>query len=84
MVATNLGAAAVVAAVALIVVVAGHLPPVVAFVAIFKLNGLTTFMQPARASVMPSVVGNDLLRRRRASSPRRGRRRWWAARRQAC
>ena len=61
MVATNLGAAAVVGAVALIVVVAGHLPPVVAFVAIFKLNGLTTFMQPARASVMPTVVGRDLL-----------------------
>ncbi len=61
MVATSLGAAAVVGAVALIVVVAGHLPPVVAFVAIFKLNGLTTFMQPARASVMPSVVGRDLL-----------------------
>ncbi len=58
---TNLGAAAVVGAVALIVVVVGHLPPVVAFVAIFKLNGLTTFMQPARASVMPSVVGRDLL-----------------------
>ena len=62
MVATNLGAAAVVVgAVALIVVVAGHLPPVIAFVAIFKLNGLTTFMQPARASVMPAVVGRDLL-----------------------
>ena len=61
MVTTNLGAAAVVGAVALIVVVVGHLPPVVAFVAIFKLNGLTTFMQPARASVMPSVVGRDLL-----------------------
>ena len=61
MVATNLGAAAVVGAVALIVVVVGHLPLVVALVAIFKLNGLTTFMQPARASVMPSVVGRDLL-----------------------
>ena len=61
MLTTNLGAAAVVGAVALIVVVVGHLPPVVAFVAIFKLNGLTTFMQPARASVMPSVVGRDLL-----------------------
>lgn len=61
MLATNLGAAAVVGAVALIVVVVGHLPLVVAFVAIFKLNGLTIFMQPARASVMPSVVGRDLL-----------------------
>ena len=61
MVTTNLGAAMVVGAVALIMVVVGHLPPVVAFVAIFKLNGLTTFMQPARASVMPSIVGRDLL-----------------------
>ena len=61
MVTTNVAAAAVVGAVVLIVVVVGHLPPVVAFVAIFKLNGLTTFMNPARASVMPSVVGRDLL-----------------------
>ena len=61
MVTTNIAAAAVVAAVALLVVLVGHLPPVVAFVAIFKLNSLTTFMNPARASVMPSVVGRDLL-----------------------
>ena len=61
MVTTNVAAAAVVGAVVLIVVVVDHLPPVVAFVAIFKLNGLTTFMNPARASLMPSVVGRDLL-----------------------
>ena len=61
MVTTNVGAAAVVGAVVLVVVVLGHLPPVVAFVAIFKLNGLTSFMNPARASLMPSVVGRDLL-----------------------
>jgi len=61
MVTTNVAAAAVVGAVVLIIVVVGHLPPVVAFVAIFKLNGLTTFMNPARASIMPSVVGRDLL-----------------------
>ena len=61
MVTTNVAAAAVVGAVVLIIVVVGHLPPVVAFVAIFKLNGLTAFMNPARASVMPSVVGRDLL-----------------------
>ena len=61
MVTTNVAAAAVVGAVALIVVLVGHLPPVIAFVAIFKLNGLTTFMNPARASVMPSVVGRDLV-----------------------
>ncbi len=61
MVTTNIAAAAVVGAVVLVIVVVGHLPPVVAFVAIFKLNGLTTFMNPARASIMPSVVGRDLL-----------------------
>ncbi len=61
MVTTNVAAAAVVGAVVLVIVVVGHLPPVVAFVAIFKLNGLTTFMNPARASIMPSVVGRDLL-----------------------
>ncbi len=61
MVKTNLAAAAVVAAVALLVALIGHLPPIIAFVAIFKLNSLTTFMSPARASVMPSVVGRDLL-----------------------
>ena len=61
MVTTSVAAAAVVGAVALLVVLIGHLPPVVAFIAIFKLNSLTTFMNPARASVMPSVVGRDLL-----------------------
>ncbi|MCY4436962.1 MAG: MFS transporter [Chloroflexi bacterium] len=61
MVTTSLAAAAVVGAVALLVMLIGHLPPIVAFVAIFKLNSLTTFMNPARASVMPSLVGRDLL-----------------------
>ncbi|MCY3802398.1 MAG: MFS transporter [Chloroflexi bacterium] len=61
MVTTNVAAAAVVGAVVLIVVLVGHLPPVIAFVAIFKLNSLTTFMNPARASIMPAVVGRDLL-----------------------
>ena len=61
MVTTNVGAAVVVGAVALIVVSIGHLPPYVAFLAIFKLNALTAFMNPARAAVMPSVVGRDLL-----------------------
>ena len=61
MVSTNVAAAAVVGAVVVVIVVVGHLPPVVAFVAVFKLNSLTTFLNPARASVMPSVVGRDLL-----------------------
>ena len=58
---TNIAAASVVGAVVLLVALVGHLPPVVAFVAIFKLNALTTFMNPARASLMPSIVGRDLL-----------------------
>ena len=61
MVTTSLAAAAVVGAVALLVALVGHLPPIVAFIAVFKLNSLTAFMSPARASVMPSVVGRDLL-----------------------
>ena len=61
MVTTSLAAAAVVGAVALLLVLIGHLPPIIAFIAIFKLNSLTSFMNPARASVMPSVVGRDLL-----------------------
>ena len=61
MVTTNLAAAAVVGAVAVVFVMVGHLPPVVAFVAVFKLNTLTTFLNPARTSVMPSVVGRDML-----------------------
>ena len=61
MVTTSLAAAAVVGAVALLAALVGHLPPVIAFVAVFKLNSLTAFMNPARASVMPSVVGRDLL-----------------------
>lgn len=61
MVVTTLGAAAVVMAVVVAISVIGHLPPVIAFVAVFKLNSLTAFLNPARASVMPSLVGRDLL-----------------------
>ena len=61
MVTTNIAAAAVVGAVVVVIVVVGHLSPVIAFVAIFKLNSLTAFLNPARAAVMPSVVGRDLL-----------------------
>ena len=61
MVTTNLAAASVVGAVVVVIAVIGHLPPVVAFVAILMLNSLTTFLNPARVSVMPSVVGNELL-----------------------
>jgi DHA3 family macrolide efflux protein-like MFS transporter len=61
MVITSIVAAVVVGAVATVIAITGHLPAVVAFVAIFKLNSLTTFISPARASIMPAVVGRDLL-----------------------
>ena len=61
MVATNATAAVVVLSVAVVVIAVGHLPPVVAFVAVFKLNSLTAFLNPARASVMPSIVGRELI-----------------------
>ena len=61
MVWTNVAAAAVVGAVAIVMGLSGTLPMVIAFVAIFKLNSLTTFHSPARTSIMPAVVGRDLL-----------------------
>lgn len=61
MVVTNLLAAAVVGAVAIGVATRGYLPPVHAYAAIFALNGLTAFLKPARAALMPAVVGRELL-----------------------
>lgn len=61
MIATSLAAAAVVGVVTLLVLLLGHLPPLVAYVAIIKLISLTIFTDPARASIMPSLVGRDLL-----------------------
>ena len=46
MVTTSLAAAAVVGAVALLLVLIGHLPPIIAFIAIFKLNSLTSVHEP--------------------------------------
>lgn len=60
MVLTNLAAAGVVGLAAL-VVAGGYLSSVIALAAVFVLNTLTTFLKPARASVMPELVGRDLL-----------------------
>jgi DHA3 family macrolide efflux protein-like MFS transporter len=58
---TNVLAAMVVGTVAAIMFGLGYLPPVVAFLSIFLLNSLTVFHAPARASVMPEIVGRDEL-----------------------
>jgi MFS family permease len=61
MIVTNLLAAAVVGAMAALMVVQGHLVSVVALIAVFLLNSLTTFLRPARTAILPVVVGHDLL-----------------------
>lgn len=61
MVVTNLLAAVVVGAVALVIFVQERLSLAVAFAAVFLLNSLTTFLRPARVSIMPQIVGRDLL-----------------------
>lgn len=61
MVLTNLFAAGVVAAVAAVIPLQGHLSPLVAFSAVFLLNSVTTFLGPAQFSIMPEIVGRDLL-----------------------
>lgn len=61
MVWTNVLAKVIVGTVGVVMVLSCTLPVVVAFAAIFKLNSLTTFLGPARTSIMPAVVGRDLL-----------------------
>jgi MFS family permease len=61
MVVTNVLAAAVVGTVATIMGIHGQVAPIIIFVTVFLLNSLTTFLAPARFSVMPTVVGRDLL-----------------------
>jgi DHA3 family macrolide efflux protein-like MFS transporter len=61
MVASNVLSAAVVGAVAVAMPARGPVPPVVVFAAIFALNSLNTFLAPARFSIVPEVVGRDLL-----------------------
>jgi len=61
MVVTNLVSAAVVGALAAVMITWGEAPSAVIFVAVFLLNSLNTFIGPARASLLPEVVGQDLL-----------------------
>jgi len=61
MVVTNVLAAATAAALAGAMVVYGRLPVPAAMLAAFFLRSLATFLTPARASLMPDVVGRDLL-----------------------
>lgn len=61
MIRTNLLAALAVAALATIMASVGHLPLFAALTAVFVLNTLTTFLRPARASVVPQLVGRSAL-----------------------
>ena len=58
---TNLLSAVAVGALAIVMASSGQLSPMVAYVAVFVLNSLTSFLNPARASIMPTVVGPDML-----------------------
>ena len=57
MITTNLLAALAVAVLAAIMFIVGHLPLAAALAAVFVLNTLTTFIRPARASIVPQMVG---------------------------
>jgi MFS transporter, DHA3 family, macrolide efflux protein len=54
---TNLLAALAVAVLAAVMAAVGHLPLAAALAAVFVLNSLTTFLRPARASIVPQLVG---------------------------
>jgi MFS transporter, DHA3 family, macrolide efflux protein len=61
MVLTNVLSAVVVGALAAVMLARGQAPSAIISVAVFLLNGLITFFGPAQASLMPEVVGRDLL-----------------------
>lgn len=61
MVIVNVMSAIVVAILAAITKMWGHILPLEAFITIFVLNTLNTFFQPASSSIMPEVVGRDAL-----------------------
>src|SRR5205085_10198323 len=61
MVLTNVLSAIVVGALAAVMLARGQAPSAIIFVAVFLLNSLNTFSGPAQASLMPEVVGRDLL-----------------------
>jgi MFS transporter, DHA3 family, macrolide efflux protein len=58
---TNVLSAVVVGALATVMFARGQAPSAAIFVAVFLLNSLSTFLGPAQASLMPEVVGRDLL-----------------------
>lgn len=61
MVTANALAAIAVGTVSAVLFVQGQVSATVIFVAVFVLNSLTTFLYPARFSIMPAIVGRDLL-----------------------
>ncbi len=61
MVVTNLLAAAVVGGLAALIPAHGRFSPLLVFAAIFLLNSLSAFMNPARYAILPETVGNELL-----------------------
>ena len=61
MVLANVLSAVVVGALATAMLAWGQVPSAAIFVAVFLLNSLNTFLGPAQASLMPEVVGRDLL-----------------------
>jgi len=58
---TNILSAFVVLIVSLTVFIMGYLPTFVALLAIVLLNGLTAFLYPAESSILPDIVGPNLL-----------------------
>lgn len=61
MVVVNILSAIIVSALAVFMGMVGHLSTAAIYVAIFLLNTLGTFFQPASSAIMPEVVGRDLL-----------------------
>jgi MFS family permease len=61
MVMANVLSAVTVSALATVMLTRRQAPSATIFVAVFLLNSLKTFMGPAQASLMPEVVGRDLL-----------------------
>lgn len=61
MIIANVLSAVVVGVLAAVIFAQGQVSPLVIFVAVFLLNSLNTFFAPATFSIMPEVVGRDLL-----------------------
>ncbi|HLG65470.1 MAG TPA: MFS transporter [Ktedonosporobacter sp.] len=61
MVMTNAVSALVVGIVAAVILARGMAAPALIFVTVFLINTLNTFLSPARFSIMPEIVGLDLM-----------------------